>query len=134
MSQAGFPVTVAIASAGGSLSGSTTTVNTNASGVATFTNLRITGLVGIRTLSFGSTGLTGATSSNVNLTSGMIAGSRSALVTAWQLLFFVLGVIAQSVGTAVFPSLSALAAANDIIGFKDRLAGAIFAFRIFQLE
>lgn len=62
---------------------------------------------------------------NVNLTSGMIAGSRSALVTAWNLLFFVLGVIAQSVGTAVFPSLSALAAAQDMAGFKDRLAGAL---------
>lgn len=62
---------------------------------------------------------------NVNLTSGMTAGSRSALVTAWTLMFFVLGVIAQSVGTAVFPSLSALAAANDLTGFKDRLAGAM---------
>ncbi len=62
---------------------------------------------------------------NVNLTSGMVAGSRSALVTAWQLLFFVLGVIAQAVGTAVFPSLSALAAAKDMEGFKDRLAGAM---------
>jgi putative peptidoglycan lipid II flippase len=62
---------------------------------------------------------------NVNLTSGMAEGSRAALVTAWQLLFFVLGVIAQSVGTAVFPSLSALAAAQDMTGFKDRLAGAM---------
>lgn len=62
---------------------------------------------------------------NVNLTSGMTAGSRSALVTAWTLMFFVLGVIAQSVGTAVFPSLSSLAAAKDMPGFKDRLAGAM---------
>ncbi|MCC6802590.1 MAG: murein biosynthesis integral membrane protein MurJ [Anaerolineae bacterium] len=62
---------------------------------------------------------------NVNLTSGMTPGSRSALVTAWQLLFFALGVIAQSVGTAVFPSLSSLAAAKDMPGFKDRLAGAM---------
>ncbi len=62
---------------------------------------------------------------NVNLTSGMVPGSRSALVTAWTLMFFVLGVIAQSVGTAVFPSLSALAAAKDMSGFKQRLAGAM---------
>jgi putative peptidoglycan lipid II flippase len=62
---------------------------------------------------------------NVNLTSGMIAGSRVALTTAWTLLFFVIGVIAQSVGTALFPSLSNLAAANDMVGFKDRLAGAM---------
>jgi putative peptidoglycan lipid II flippase len=62
---------------------------------------------------------------NVNLTSGMIGGSRTALVTAWTLMFFVLGVIAQGIGTAVFPTLSAMAAANDIAGFKDRLAGAM---------
>lgn len=62
---------------------------------------------------------------NVNLTSGMAEGSRSALTTAWQLLFFALGVIAQGVGTAVFPSLSALAAAKDMAGFKERLAGAL---------
>ncbi|HVU13404.1 MAG TPA: murein biosynthesis integral membrane protein MurJ [Phototrophicaceae bacterium] len=62
---------------------------------------------------------------NVNLTSGMVSGSLSALVIAWSLLFFVLGVIAQSVGTAVFPSLSALAAAKDMAGFKDRLAAAL---------
>ncbi|MBK9750245.1 MAG: murein biosynthesis integral membrane protein MurJ [Anaerolineae bacterium] len=62
---------------------------------------------------------------NLSLASGMVAGSYSALKTAWTLMFFVLGVIAQSVGTAVFPSLSALAAKNDLDGFKDRLAGAL---------
>jgi len=62
---------------------------------------------------------------NLSLASGMVAGSYSALKTAWTLMFFVLGVIAQSVGTAVFPSLSALAANKDMDGFKDRLAGAL---------
>ncbi len=62
---------------------------------------------------------------NVNLASGMISGSISALVTAWTLLFFVLGVIAQSVGTAVFPSLSNLAALKNMTGYKERLAGAM---------
>ena len=62
---------------------------------------------------------------NVNLASGMISGSISALVTAWTLMFFVLGVIAQSVGTAVFPSLSNLAALKDMPGYKERLAGAM---------
>lgn len=62
---------------------------------------------------------------NVNLTSGMAEGSRTALITAWQLMFFALGVIAQSVGTALFPSLSALAASNDMDGYKDRLASAL---------
>jgi putative peptidoglycan lipid II flippase len=62
---------------------------------------------------------------NVNFTSGMVDGSRTALVTAWQLMFFALGVIAQGVGTAVFPTLSALASTGDMEGYKDRLAGAM---------
>lgn len=59
---------------------------------------------------------------NTALTSGMIDGSRTALVSAWTVMFFALGVIAQSVGTALFPSLAALAAAGDLDGFRDRLA------------
>ncbi len=55
----------------------------------------------------------------------MVDGSYAALTTAWYLMFFVLGLIAQSVGTAVFPSLSALAAEGDMAGFSDRLAGAL---------
>lgn len=62
---------------------------------------------------------------NVNLASGMVSGSQTALTTAWILMFFVLGVIAQSMGTALFPSLSALAAQGDMDGFKDRLANAL---------
>jgi putative peptidoglycan lipid II flippase len=62
---------------------------------------------------------------NAALSNSMVAGSYTALTTAWTLMFFVLGVIAQSIGTAVFPSLSALAAANDMPGFKEALAGAM---------
>ncbi|MBE2182628.1 MAG: murein biosynthesis integral membrane protein MurJ [Anaerolineae bacterium] len=62
---------------------------------------------------------------NVILTSEMLPGSRTALTTAWTLMFFVLGVIAQSIGTAVFPSLSALASSGDMEGFKDRLSSAM---------
>jgi putative peptidoglycan lipid II flippase len=40
-------------------------------------------------------------------------------------MFFALGVIGQSVGAAVFPTLSALAAADDMDGFRDRLARAL---------
>ncbi len=58
---------------------------------------------------------------NVNLTSGMIHGSRSVFINAWNLMFFALGMIAQSMGTAVFPTLSALAAQGDMQGFKERL-------------
>lgn len=62
---------------------------------------------------------------NVILTSYMVDGSLSALSIAWTLMFFVLGVIAQGVGTAVFPSLSALAAEGNIAGYKDRLANVL---------
>jgi Big-like domain-containing protein len=65
----GVPVTVAIASGGGTLNGNTT-VNTNAAGVASFSDLSITGLVGNRTLGFSSPGLTGATSAPIALTAG----------------------------------------------------------------
>ena len=60
-----------------------------------------------------------------NLASGMADGSLVALTAAFQLMFFALGIIGQSVGVAVFPTLSALWAAQDIAGFKDRLAAAM---------
>src|ERR1019366_10116568 len=50
--------------------GGTLTVTTNASGVATFTNLAITGIIGNQTLSFSASGLTGATSNAVSITAG----------------------------------------------------------------
>lgn len=62
---------------------------------------------------------------NIFFTSGMEAGSLTALTTAFILMFFVLGIIGQSIGSAVFPSLSALAAEKDMDGFKERLAGAM---------
>jgi putative peptidoglycan lipid II flippase len=62
---------------------------------------------------------------NVTFTSGMLVGSRTALDTAWRLMFFALGVIGQSIGAAVFPTLSALAAQGDMDGYKARLTAAI---------
>ncbi len=62
---------------------------------------------------------------NVAFSSAMVAGSLTALNTAWFLTFFALGVIGQSIGSAVFPSLAALAAEGNLEGFKDRLAGAL---------
>lgn len=62
---------------------------------------------------------------NSNFASRMVVGSQTALITAWTLMFFALGVIGQSVGTALFPSLSALAAEGDMEGYKQRLAGAL---------
>jgi putative peptidoglycan lipid II flippase len=55
----------------------------------------------------------------------MVEGSVSAFTQAWQLMFFVLGIVAQSVGTALFPSLSALAAAGNLDGFRERLSDAV---------
>jgi acetyl esterase/lipase len=60
----GVAITAAIQSGGGTLGG-TTMVNTSASGVAAFTNLSITGLVGARTLRFSNAG--------INVTSNTIA-------------------------------------------------------------
>jgi putative peptidoglycan lipid II flippase len=61
---------------------------------------------------------------NIILADPMATGSLSALTVAFTLMFFALGVIGQSVGSAVFPSLAALAAAGDMDGYKDRLARA----------
>jgi hypothetical protein len=69
VARGGVPVTAVIASGGGTLGGNAT-VNTNAAGVASFTNLWITGLVGSRTLGFSSPGLSGATSAPIALTAG----------------------------------------------------------------
>ena len=79
VAQAGVVVSVAILTGGGSLGG-TTTATTNASGVATFSGLSITGTVGPRTLLFGATGYTTVASSAINLT----AGAAAALTVATQ--------------------------------------------------
>ncbi|HEX7242743.1 MAG TPA: Ig-like domain-containing protein, partial [Longimicrobiaceae bacterium] len=78
VSQSGVTVTAGIASGAGALGGTLTAVS-NASGVATFTDLTITGTIGDRTLSFSATGLTGATSDTVSVTAG--AASRLAVTT-----------------------------------------------------
>jgi len=72
VSQAGVNVTATLASGGGALTGSTTSV-TDAAGQATFANLRISGLVGPRTLTFSATGLTSLTSGVIDLVPGAAA-------------------------------------------------------------
>ena len=62
---------------------------------------------------------------NVRLAFPMVEGSVAAITYAWTLMFFALGVIAQGVGTALFPSLSALHAEGDMDGFRGRLASAM---------
>lgn len=65
---AGTTVTVSISAGGGTLGG-VTSLQTTASGTATFTSLSIAGTIGERTLTFGSSGLTSATA-NVTTTPG----------------------------------------------------------------
>lgn len=78
VSQLGHTVTAVIATGGGTLNGAINVV-TNASGVATFTGLSITGTIGDRTLSFDVPSLTGATSSTITLTPG--AATRLTITT-----------------------------------------------------
>src|SRR5207249_1223530 len=69
VNQSGVTVTAAIATGGGTLGG-TLTATTTETGVATFTNLAITGAAGDRTLSFSATGLTSVNSATVTITAG----------------------------------------------------------------
>ncbi len=62
---------------------------------------------------------------NIVLTDPMTLGSLTALSTAFTLMFFAIGIIGQSIGSAVFPTLSALSAENDFEGFKNRLASVL---------
>ena len=62
---------------------------------------------------------------NVALASGMGIGSLTALTTAFTLMFTVLGILGQSLGTAVFPTLTALFAQNDLDGFKRTFSTAL---------
>jgi uncharacterized protein YjdB len=75
----GIVVQAAITAPGTGTLGGTLTATTNASGTATFSNLKITGTVGIRTLTFTSGSLTPATSGNVDLRPGV--ASQLALTT-----------------------------------------------------
>ncbi|MEP7325581.1 MAG: kelch repeat-containing protein [Gemmatimonadota bacterium] len=69
LNQANVAVTASINSGGGSLGG-TVTVNTDANGVVTFTDLSVSGTVGPRTFAFNATGVTGVTSGTINLAAG----------------------------------------------------------------
>jgi putative peptidoglycan lipid II flippase len=62
---------------------------------------------------------------NTTLTSDMAPGSLTALTTAFALMFTVLGVLGQSVGTAVFPTLSRLHAEGQDEAFGRTLLGAL---------
>lgn len=62
---------------------------------------------------------------NTALASGMLAGSVTALNNAFVLMFTVIGVLGQSIGTAVFPTLSTLSAQQDTAELRRTLARAL---------
>lgn len=107
---AGLTITAAIATGGGSLLG-TTTLNTNASGQVTFSNLKLAGTVGAKALQFTSSGITGIQASSLNLT----AGTATNLVS--NSLVSQTGVVSQAV-TSV-PSVKAVDAdGNGVSGIQ----------------
>ncbi len=62
---------------------------------------------------------------NTALASGMMEGSVTALSVAFTLMFTVLGILGQSVGTAVFPTLSTLSARQEVENFRRTLSSAL---------
>lgn len=64
---------------------------------------------------------------NTALASQMMPGSATALSWAFTLMFTVLGVLGQSVGTAVFPTLSALSATKNTAELRRTLSSALSA-------
>ena len=70
VSTAGIVITADIATGGGTLGG-TLTATTNGAGVATFSNLKVTGTIGTRTLSFTAPSLAPVTSGNVVISAGV---------------------------------------------------------------
>ena len=115
VAQAGTVVTAAIATGGGTLGG-TLTATTNAAGLATFTNLAITGTIGARTLSFSATGLTAATSGAVTITAG----------TATQIAINAGNAQSATVNTAVATAPSVIV--RDVSG--NAVAGVSVSFAV----
>jgi putative peptidoglycan lipid II flippase len=62
---------------------------------------------------------------NTVLASGLAAGSLAALNYAWLLMLLPQGILAQAVGTAVFPTLSALAAQARLDEMRETLADTL---------
>ena len=62
---------------------------------------------------------------NTMLASHMMEGSAAALTWAFTLMFTVLGILGQSVGTAVFPTLASLSATKNTDELRRLLASAL---------
>ena len=76
---AGITVTAVLQPAAGATLGGDLSVQTNSSGVATFTDLRITGDLAQRTILFASTGLTSVSSDPITVTPGVVGGAQSSI-------------------------------------------------------
>lgn len=62
---------------------------------------------------------------NIALASAMVSGSITALQMAFTLMFTVLGILGQSLGTAVFPTLSTLYAQGEHDRFQQTFGSAL---------
>lgn len=62
---------------------------------------------------------------NIALASTMLSGSIAALQTAYVLMFTILGILGQSLGTAVFPTLSTQYTTGDEEGFQRTFSTAL---------
>ncbi|MEO8295319.1 MAG: SBBP repeat-containing protein [Gemmatimonadota bacterium] len=112
--QAQVDVVVAIASGGGAISG-TLSVPTDLSGIATFSDLAITGSAGPRTLRFTSAGLTPATSAPFDISVGAIASVQVTPATVSLLVgqSDSLAAVAKDVGGSVLPGTAFTWASTD---------------------
>ena len=80
--QSGVTVTATLSNGGGTLGGTlsgTTSVVTDAAGLATFTDLRISGIVGARSLTFTAPTLTHTSSGTITLTAGTASAAHSTI-------------------------------------------------------
>ena len=85
VAQAGVTVTASIASGGGTLGG-TLTAMTDVNGIATFTDLVLTGAAGDRTLRFSATGLTAVTTGPIALQAGIPTATTAPALSGTALL------------------------------------------------
>lgn len=109
--QAGIAVTASIAAGGGSLGG-TTTVSTDAGGMAEYTNLSIAGLTGTRVLIFAAPGHASVTSSAIDVAAGPPSPTKSTVAASP-------GTIPASAGTST--STVTVMAQDD---FGNQIVGA----------
>jgi hypothetical protein len=109
VAQSGKTVIAAIQSGSATLSG-TTSVATDGSGVAAFTNLTLSGSAGSQvTLAFGATGLSGVASNTITIGAGAVSASKSTLTVAGS------PITASAGASAATITVTARDASNNVI-------------------